>query len=108
MLLFLLEYAAICAGTWLLWKGLKGYVVNSPLDNIPGPPSDSWWAGKKPMALQRGAPDRGFPGNLRTMFNRHRGWKFHEDMDKFGAVVKIYGLFMVTQATPLIDFALTS
>lgn len=42
----LLESVLICASTWFLWKYFRHLVVKSPLDNIPGPPSPSFWTGK--------------------------------------------------------------
>ncbi len=31
---------------WLLWKLLRPYVMRSTLDNLPGPPSQSFLYGK--------------------------------------------------------------
>ncbi|KAF9238637.1 cytochrome P450 [Melanogaster broomeanus] len=47
-----------------------------PLDNIPGRPSQSWWA-----------------GNLKEVWDPY-GWSFHQLLDdRFGSLVKIRGLF---------------
>ncbi|KAJ3552918.1 hypothetical protein NM688_g3899 [Phlebia brevispora] len=46
----------------------------SPLDNIPGPPSTSFWR-----------------GNIPDMFNRH-GWRFHDSWSQqYGQVFKFHG-----------------
>ncbi|TDL20057.1 cytochrome P450 [Rickenella mellea] len=59
-----------------LWIILTRFVVRSPLAKIPGPPKESWWR-----------------GNYSQLFDTS-GWQFHHDIvNKYGSVVKIYGLF---------------
>ncbi|KAF8198596.1 cytochrome P450 [Pholiota molesta] len=45
MSLTLYQAAGVVAAVWLLWKTLKQWVLKSPLDNIPGPPAESFWTG---------------------------------------------------------------
>lgn len=46
MLSLSITFLAVCATAgWFLWKVLRNFILKSPLDNIPGPPSDSWWSG---------------------------------------------------------------
>jgi hypothetical protein len=45
MSLTLYQAAGVVAAVWLLWKTLKQWVFKSPLDNIPGPPAESFWTG---------------------------------------------------------------
>jgi hypothetical protein len=35
---------------WVLWKWFQRFVLGSPLDNIPGPPSDSFVTGECSLA----------------------------------------------------------
>ncbi|KAI0661554.1 cytochrome P450 [Cubamyces menziesii] len=41
----LVQGVIICSATWVLWKFFRQWVVKSPLDNIPGPPSKSFLYG---------------------------------------------------------------
>ncbi|KAK7047153.1 hypothetical protein VNI00_006819 [Paramarasmius palmivorus] len=51
-------------------------IFTSPLANIPGPPSQSW-----------------FKGNLAQLFNA-KGLPFHQSLvDDYGGMVKVYGFF---------------
>ncbi|KAI0917649.1 hypothetical protein AcW1_010348 [Taiwanofungus camphoratus] len=66
----------ICAATWLLWQFLRRRLFRSPLDNIPGPASQS-------ILL----------GNIGQFFNRH-GSDFQKDVAvNYGSVVKLHGPF---------------
>ncbi|PCH36060.1 cytochrome P450 [Wolfiporia cocos MD-104 SS10] len=59
-----------------LWKYTLQRSAYSALDNVPGPPSQSFWT-----------------GNLQQLFDRH-GWSFQEELaQKYGPVVKIHGPF---------------
>ncbi|CCL98712.1 uncharacterized protein FIBRA_00716 [Fibroporia radiculosa] len=61
---------------WFLRYYMKQRFFNSILDNIPGPPSSSFWT-----------------GNLQQFFGRH-GYGFHEELaQNYGSVVKIHGSF---------------
>ncbi|KAK7676951.1 hypothetical protein QCA50_020069 [Cerrena zonata] len=70
--------APILAGlgvAWVLWRIFQGYIIKSPIDNVPGPTPASWWK-----------------GNLDQLFNRH-GWKFLDDLgDKYEGVVKLQSM----------------
>ncbi|KAF9236337.1 cytochrome P450 [Melanogaster broomeanus] len=58
---------------WVVWRR---YFAANPLDNIPGPPSQSWWA-----------------GNLKQVFDPY-GWSFHQLLgDRFGSLVRTRALF---------------
>ncbi|KAF4597348.1 cytochrome P450-dit2 [Pleurotus pulmonarius] len=71
-----IEAALIYAVSWVVWRTLRQYVVQSCLDNIPGPPSVSLWK-----------------GNLGQIFDTD-GWNFHLNLAKtYGPVAKIHGLF---------------
>jgi len=45
MLLLLVKTILLYAISWFLWKIFKQFIAKSALDNIPGPPSKSWWKG---------------------------------------------------------------
>ncbi|KAI0628892.1 cytochrome P450 [Trametes polyzona] len=45
--------ASVTAIFWLIWKYCKQAIMRSPLDNIPGPPSDSLLYGNLRQILQR-------------------------------------------------------
>jgi len=45
MLLLFAEGIALYGVSWVLWRIFGRFIVRSPLDNIPGPPSKSWWKG---------------------------------------------------------------
>ncbi|KAF9482535.1 cytochrome P450 [Pholiota conissans] len=67
------EIIALC---WLLWKALKPWVVKSPLDNVPGPRSDSFVKG------------------VFTKFFNNNAWAYHQYLAKtFGSIIKIRGPF---------------
>ncbi|KAJ3551150.1 hypothetical protein NM688_g4887 [Phlebia brevispora] len=48
MLYSLCQYILVTAVSWVVWRIIRHYVVRSPLDNIPGPPSHSLWRGNLP------------------------------------------------------------
>ncbi|KAF9238638.1 cytochrome P450 [Melanogaster broomeanus] len=53
---------------WVIWRR---YFAPNPLDNIPGPLSQSWWA-----------------GNLKQVFDPY-AWSYHQLLgDRFGSVVR--------------------
>ncbi|OBZ67636.1 Docosahexaenoic acid omega-hydroxylase CYP4F3 [Grifola frondosa] len=72
----LLQSALICAATWFLWRYFRHIFVKSPLDNLPGPPSQSF-----------------VKGNLSQLYDPH-GWAFHRELaETYGPVVKLHGMF---------------
>lgn len=102
VLLHLVEAAFICATSWALWKILCNFVVKSPLDSIPGPPPASLWKGTTDSSRSC-IWYWSLLGNLGQLFSRD-GWQFHDDLgEKYGAVVKITGLFNVRRS-PTITF----
>ncbi|EDR04679.1 uncharacterized protein LACBIDRAFT_303978 [Laccaria bicolor S238N-H82] len=61
----------VFVGLWAFYRVLRRLVVKTALDNIPGPPSPSF-----------------FKGNFPQLFNVD-GWDFHHDIaTKYGGVVK--------------------
>ncbi|KAF9493431.1 hypothetical protein BDN71DRAFT_1450254 [Pleurotus eryngii] len=73
-----IQASLIYAVSWVVWRTLRQYVVQSCLDNIPGPPSVSLWK-----------------GNLGQIFDTN-GWSFHLNLAKkceTQSVAKIHGLF---------------
>lgn len=41
----LVPLTIVVGATWIFWRTLRGYLVKSSLDNIPGPPNTSFWHG---------------------------------------------------------------
>ncbi|KAL6306606.1 cytochrome P450 monooxygenase [Sparassis latifolia] len=70
-----LQSVLICAVIWISWrKVLRHFVMKSPFNNLPGPPSQSFWT-----------------GNIGPFVNRH-GWDFHLDVARnYGRVVNLKG-----------------
>ncbi|KIJ63847.1 hypothetical protein HYDPIDRAFT_29197 [Hydnomerulius pinastri MD-312] len=65
--------AVVLSVSYLFWRV---YLTRNPLDNIPGPPRQSWWL-----------------GNLRQVFHPY-GWDFHQMLaDRYGPIAKFYGIF---------------
>ncbi|OBZ67576.1 hypothetical protein A0H81_12405 [Grifola frondosa] len=66
----------ICCVSWILWKYFPQKIGKSTLDNIPGPPPQSFWK-----------------GNIDQLFDRH-AWSFHQELnEKYGSVVKLHSIF---------------
>ncbi|KAF8621413.1 hypothetical protein AX15_007825 [Amanita polypyramis BW_CC] len=62
--------------SWILWKVFHRYIIKSPLDNVPGPPSNSFWK-----------------GNLNQLFNVN-AWDFHRRIgETYGGVARVNGMF---------------
>ncbi|KIK05288.1 hypothetical protein K443DRAFT_3951 [Laccaria amethystina LaAM-08-1] len=80
-MLYLIFQAILIYGvSFALWRAVRQYVVKTSLDNIPGPPSQSF-----------------FKGNYRQLFTTH-GWEFHKDIAaKYRGVVKVKALFGESQ-----------
>ncbi|KAI0731458.1 cytochrome P450 [Fomitopsis betulina] len=67
---------AFCIGSWILWRTLKARFTSSPLDNIRGPPPQSYIA-----------------GNYAQLYDR-QGWDFHKRVwAQYGTVAKIHAAF---------------
>ncbi|KAH8114788.1 cytochrome P450 [Phellopilus nigrolimitatus] len=77
MALSIAQAFAISLLSFALWRVLRPFVVRTPLSNIPGPPSISWWK-----------------GNFGQLFDRLHGWEFHRELaEKYGGAVKLNMLF---------------
>ncbi|KAI0955822.1 hypothetical protein AcV7_006385 [Taiwanofungus camphoratus] len=71
-----MQWALILVTTLSLWLYFRRRLVNSTLNNLPGPPCQSFWK-----------------GNLDQFFNRHAS-EFHKEVTQnYGAVVKMQGIF---------------
>ncbi|KZT01991.1 cytochrome P450 [Laetiporus sulphureus 93-53] len=76
MLLFSVEAALLLGLSFILWRSLQSIIVRSPLNNIPGPPRESF-----------------IKGNFGQLYHR-QAWDFHRRLwEKYGSVVKLYMLF---------------
>ncbi|KAF7365708.1 Docosahexaenoic acid omega-hydroxylase CYP4F3 [Mycena venus] len=75
MSLFLVaRLVAGAASAWILWRLVLSLFRKSPLDNVPGPASQSMWT-----------------GNLQALFDP-KGWDFHQSIaQKYGGIVRIDG-----------------
>ncbi|KAJ7600333.1 cytochrome P450 [Mycena floridula] len=61
---------------WVFWTVLRRFLASSPLDNIPGPPSTSFWKGVFP-----------------DVFNP-RAWQFHEHLaQNYPGIARISAYF---------------
>ncbi|KAF8807043.1 cytochrome P450 [Phlegmacium glaucopus] len=61
-----------CAISYVTWKVLRQFLVKSALDNLPGPPSQSFLFGVFPQ------------------FFSIKGWEFHKEIaQKYGSVMKL-------------------
>lgn len=77
---------------WVLWKVFRGFLVKSPLDNIPGPTPTSWFKGRTPFCCHASPFLLIYYkciGNLAQLLSRG-GWDFMDEMvQKYGpGVVK--------------------
>ncbi|KIK05286.1 hypothetical protein K443DRAFT_641813 [Laccaria amethystina LaAM-08-1] len=76
MLYLILQAIYLYGLSFAFWRVVRQYFVKTSLDNIPGPPSPSF-----------------FQGNFRQLFTIH-GWAFHKYIAaKYGGVVKVKALF---------------
>lgn len=76
MLALILQGILLYGLSLACWRVFRQNVVKTSLDNIPGPPSPSF-----------------FKGNFRQLFAVH-GWEFHKNIAaKYGSVVKVKALF---------------
>ncbi|KAL6306629.1 cytochrome P450 monooxygenase [Sparassis latifolia] len=74
MVSVLLQALLIAGTTWTLWLCVRRLLVKSPLDNLLGPPSNSFWF-----------------GHLSRFMTRH-GWEFQMDVaQNYGPVVNLKG-----------------
>ncbi|KAH9941595.1 cytochrome P450 [Epithele typhae] len=71
----MIRHALVLTSAWMLWRLVRKLTHKSPLDNIPGPRSQSV-----------------LTGNLQQLADR-QGWDFHDELaEQYGSVVKINGL----------------
>lgn len=69
-----LRISSVYAISWVIWKLCKRFLLKSPLDILPGPPSHSLLS-----------------GNIPQLFD-FDGWKYHRDvLDRYGRVSRITG-----------------
>ncbi|KAF8969648.1 cytochrome P450 [Flammula alnicola] len=79
MLTLVVEALALYVISWGLWQTFR-HRFKSALDNIPGPPTKSFWTGVFPQVFNNNA------------------WEFHKEMaEKYGSIIKIKGLFGKTE-----------
>ncbi|EPS94365.1 hypothetical protein FOMPIDRAFT_62504 [Fomitopsis schrenkii] len=70
------QVLALCIGSFALWRFLRACFKPSPLDNIRGPPPESFAA-----------------GNYGQLYHR-QGWDFHKRIAaEYGSVVKLHAAF---------------
>ena len=100
----LLQATIIGGVTWILWRFFRPIVVESPLDNIPGPPSRSFLYGEPRVAFSLYAHRPIVPvGNLIHLLSKG-GWEFVQDLtDSYPGVVKLRGLFGVGRKYPRVS-----
>lgn len=92
---------------WCLWKVFQGYVLKSPLDNIPGPGRTSFWTGRylsRAIAYHT-VHAQPCAGNIQDIFDRH-AWDFHTRLaEKYGSgVVKFHSFLGVRLHLPCVSF----
>ncbi|KAI0821934.1 cytochrome P450 [Trametes gibbosa] len=76
MIAFVAKVSLLGGAAWLIWKLLRPFVVRSTLDNLPGPPSQSF-----------------LYGNLKQVYDK-KGWDFHRSLGSlYGPVLKLHGRF---------------
>lgn len=89
---------AFCIGSWILWRTLKARFTSSPLDNIRGPPPQSYIAGSRFLIAQLETHILTFGpplGNYAQLYDR-QGWDFHKRVwAQYGTVAKIHAAFSV-------------
>jgi hypothetical protein len=87
----------LCTFSWVLWKVVTQFVVKHPLDEIPGPPPQSYLWG--PFDSDFASIDlltNCITGNFKQVFNT-QSWAFHQNLvDQYGGVAKIRGAFGVS------------
>ena len=92
------EFVFLAAALYFSWSFLRPFIVKSPLDNLPGPPSPSFIGGKFPSLRKFSHPNSVSPGNLQQYIAR-QCWDFREEIQrKYGRVVLLHGLFGVRLA----------
>ncbi|KAI0324776.1 hypothetical protein GY45DRAFT_1340580 [Cubamyces sp. BRFM 1775] len=76
MVSLVLQAAIICGTTWFLWKLLRGLIVKTDLDKLPGPSSSSF-----------------LYGNLKELYSR-QGLGYHRGLgEQYGPVLRLHGKF---------------
>ncbi|KAJ3530088.1 hypothetical protein NM688_g7759 [Phlebia brevispora] len=71
---FVILIVLLASVIWKIRDIARYYLATSPLDNIPGPKSPSFWA-----------------GNIGLLFDSKQGFKHHEEVSKYGPVSRISG-----------------
>lgn len=98
-LVFLAPVAA--AFLFTSWYIFRQYLTRSPLDNLLGPPSASFFLGEyftvSPWCLQNGQPTQMPPiGNVLEITDHHSSQRWKQLVDKYGPVSTIPGMLGVS------------
>ena len=101
--LVLWHVSLLCTLCCALQQILKRIYSKNPLDNIPGPPPESYLWGPFDSDLElieMLVSLAGYvAGNFKQIFNP-QSWAFHRNLvDHYGGVAKIYGTFGVSRIT---------
>ena len=90
----LLLASVFLAAVGLLWRYFKQLVLKSPLDNIPGPLSESFLYGKNlaHLGLRLLLNSDPSAGNLRQLISPQYGWGFvHHITDSYPGIASLRG-----------------
>lgn len=92
----LLQLSVLGGVLWALRSVYIHFIVRSPLDNLPGPPSKSWLLGMtQDLLLSLVMLIELCLGSLPQLFNRY-AWDSHKEIfHKYGAVSVVRGMFGV-------------
>lgn len=92
MLVSLAQACLVGGFTWCLWKCFGQALVKSPLDNIPGPPRESFLYGESNEGTQADQfVTEAYSGNLRQMLERH-AWPVYERLtETYPGIAKLAG-----------------
>ena len=94
----LLQVVLLGGFAWAWWHIIRPFVVKSPLDVFPGPPSKSLLSGGCfVLSTEAHSILIAFPsGNLEQLFDRD-AWGFHDEVGQnYGPVVKINAVLGVS------------
>ncbi|KAH9890481.1 hypothetical protein C8Q73DRAFT_792930 [Cubamyces lactineus] len=71
------QFFACLAALYVGWRTLRSFLAKSPLDNIPGPESESF-----------------ISGNLEKLLDLRASWQYQLDLvQRYGRLFTIHGLF---------------
>lgn len=98
LFVLLLQAAVLYVVTLFLWRLFRHFLVKSPLDKVPGPPSASYVTGKRvcpPRQILMYRCLTRVQGNIEQVF-ANDGWDFQRELMSYGPVVKFHGLLGVS------------